>query len=136
MALAAEGIGEHLRAARGALGERFAGLLRSAVEAVEPARDFQVRSGQPDPLGANVVQVREDRGDGADLARRFGCPGGGVQAPEQKLVHSFVGVEDPDGGLGKRRLGFGRTAWHGCSSHYGTDVERRHRDAGLRPMGI
>src|SRR2546423_1725649 len=46
---------EHLRAAGGALGQSPAGLLRRAVRAVELWWDLQVRSGKPDPLGADIV---------------------------------------------------------------------------------
>src|SRR5438876_3862594 len=46
----AERIGEHLRAASGALGQSRTGLLRRAVPAVELSWRLQVRSCKPDPL--------------------------------------------------------------------------------------
>src|SRR5438094_9057660 len=71
----AERFSEHLRAASGALGQSRAGLLARAVRAVELSWNLQVRSCKPDPLGADIVHVREDRRNGAGLARRFGPPG-------------------------------------------------------------
>ena len=65
----AEGFGEHLRAASGALGQSRAGLVRRAVRAVELSWNLQVRSSKPDPLAANVVHVREDRRNVAGLPR-------------------------------------------------------------------
>ena len=48
---------EHLRAASGALGQSRTGLLRRAVRAVELWWNLQVRSCEPDPLGADIVHV-------------------------------------------------------------------------------
>ena len=72
----AESFRQHFRAANGALGQCRAGLLRRAVRAAELPWNFQVRSCKPDPLGADVVHVREDCGNGASFAGRFSCPGG------------------------------------------------------------
>ena len=69
---AAERFSEHLRAASGALGQCRTGLLRRAVRAVELGWNLQVRSSKPDPFAADIVRVREDRSNGADLAGRFG----------------------------------------------------------------
>src|SRR3989441_5926333 len=55
----AERFSEHLRAASGALGQSRTGLLRRAVRAVELWWNLQVRSCKPDPLGADIVHVRE-----------------------------------------------------------------------------
>src|SRR5579864_7713999 len=69
-----ERFSQHLRAAGGALGQSRTGLLRRAVRAIELWWNLQVRSGKPDPLRADIVHMREDRGDGpgAGLAGRFG----------------------------------------------------------------
>ena len=75
----AERFSEHLRAASGALGQSRTGLLRRAVRAVELWWNLQVRSCKPDPLGADIVHMREDRRNGAGLAGRFGSPGGRVK---------------------------------------------------------
>src|SRR5713101_262754 len=77
----AERFSEHLRATSGALGQSRTGLLRRAVRTVELSWNLQVRSCKPDPLGADIVHVREDRRNGAGFAGRFGCrrfgfPGG------------------------------------------------------------
>src|SRR5437870_986052 len=68
-------LSEHLRAASGALGQSRTGLLRRAVRAVELWWNLQVRSCKPDPLGADIVHVREDRCNSAGLvfAGRLGC---------------------------------------------------------------
>ncbi len=66
-----ERFSEHLRAASGALGQSRMGLLRRAVRAVELSWNLQVRSCKPDPLGADIVHVREDRCSRAGLAGRF-----------------------------------------------------------------
>ena len=94
----AERFSEHLRAASGALGQSRTGLLRRAVRAVELSWNLQVRSGKPDPLGADVVHVREDRRNGADLARRLGSPGRRVKMFDEHLVHAIVGGKDLDCG--------------------------------------
>jgi hypothetical protein len=57
------------------------------------------------------VQVREDRGNGADLAGRLGSPGGRVKMLDQNLVHAVIGSEDP--GCGSAELNLGLTCGHG-----------------------
>jgi hypothetical protein len=94
----AESCSEHLGAASGALGQCRTGLLRRAVRAVELWWNLQVRSGKPDPLGADVVQVREDRRNGAGLAGRFGSPGGRVKMFDKNLVHTIIRGKDLDCG--------------------------------------
>lgn len=102
-------ISEQFRAASSTLGQCRTGLLRRAVRAVELAWNLQVRSGQPDPLGAHIVHVGEDRRDRARVAGRFGwqfgVPGGGVEMFDQNLVHSIVGNKGPDGGLAEWTVG-------------------------------
>src|ERR1017187_1198686 len=92
----AERFREHLRAASGALGQSRTGLLRRAVRAVELWWNLQVRSCKPDPLGADIVHVREDRRNGAGLAGRFGSPGGRVKMFDKNLVHAIIGGKDLD----------------------------------------
>src|SRR5216683_5990967 len=94
----AERFSEHLRAASGALGQSRAGLLRRAARAVELWWNLQVRSCKPDPLGADIVHVREDRRNGADLAGRFGSPGGRVKMFDKNLVDAIIGGKDLDCG--------------------------------------
>ena len=94
----AERFSEHLRAASGALGQSRTGLLRRAVRAVELWWNLQVRSCKPDPLGADIVHVREDRRNGAGLAGRFGSPGGRVKMFDKNLVHAIIGGKDLDCG--------------------------------------
>src|ERR1700728_1690299 len=94
----AERFSEHIRAARGALGQSRTGLARRAVRAVELWWNFQVRSCKPDPLGADVVHVCEDRRDGADVAGRFGFPCGRVKMFDKNLVDAIVRSEDLDRG--------------------------------------
>src|SRR5438309_4954977 len=81
----AERFSEHLRTASSALGQSRTGLLRRAVRAVELRWNLQVRSCKPDPLGADIVHVREDRRNGASIAGRFGSPGGRVKMFDKNL---------------------------------------------------
>jgi hypothetical protein len=57
-----------------------------------------MRSRKPDPLAADIVHVREDRGDGTGVAGRFGFPGCGVEMFDQHLVHALIGSKDLDCG--------------------------------------
>lgn len=98
---AAKRFGKHLRAASGALGQSLAGLLRRAVRTVELWWNLQVWSSKPDPFGTDIVHVREDSRNSADLAGRFGSPGGWVKMFDQNLVYAIVGGKDPDCGLAK-----------------------------------
>jgi hypothetical protein len=76
-AAVAERFSEHLRAASGTLGQSRTSLPRRAVRALQLWWNLQVRSCKPDPLGVDLVHVREDRRNGAGLAGRFCSPGGG-----------------------------------------------------------
>ena len=102
----AERVSEHLRAASGALRQGGTGLQQRAVRAVELNWNLQVRRGQPDPLGADIVHVGEDRRDGARVAGRFGIPGRWVKMFDQNLVDSIVGDKDPDGDLAEWPVDF------------------------------
>lgn len=114
---AIESFGKHLRAASGALRQCGAGLLPGAAGTVELRRNFEVRSGEADPLGADIVQVGKDGGDGAGgLAGRLGEPGGRVEMPDEQLVDAVVDGEDFDSGTGERRVrrgsdGHGALLW-------------------------
>jgi hypothetical protein len=85
----AERFREHLRAESGALGQSRAGLLRRAVRAAELSRNLQVRSCKPDPLGADIVHVREDGRNGAGFAGRFGSPGGRIQLFDKPCIDAW-----------------------------------------------
>ena len=108
-ATTAECFREHLRAAGGALGQSSTGLLRRAARAVELSWDLQVRSCKPDPLGANIVHVREDRRNGASLSRRFGSPGGRVETFDKNLVDAIIGGKDLNRGSAELRVDQGLT---------------------------
>jgi hypothetical protein len=109
----AERFSEHLCAASGALGQSRAGLLRPAVRAVELWWNLQVRSCKPDPLGADIVHVREDRRNGADLAGRFGSPGGRVKMFDKNLVHAIIGGKDLNCGSAELSVDLVLTRGHG-----------------------
>jgi hypothetical protein len=57
--------------------------------------NLQVRSGQPDPLGAHVVHVRKNRRNTAQLTRSFGVPRMGIKIFDQHLIHVIVHSENP-----------------------------------------
>jgi hypothetical protein len=103
----AERFSEHLRATSGALGQCRTGLPRRAVRAVELGWSLQVRSGKPDPLDADIVQMREDRRNSAGLAGRFGSPDGRVKMFDENLVHAIIGGKDLDRGSAKLRVNLG-----------------------------
>src|SRR5438132_4338354 len=107
----AERFREHLRAASGALGQSRAGLLRRAVRAVELWWNLQVRRCKPDPLGADIVHVREDRRNGADFvfAGRIGSPDGRVKMFDKNLVHAITGGKDLDCGSAELSVHLGLT---------------------------
>src|SRR6266496_3966301 len=109
----AERFSEHLRAASAALGQSRTGLLRRAVGAVELSWNLQVRSRKPDPLGADIVHVREDRRNGAGLAGRFRSPGGRVKMFDKNLVHAIIGGKDLDCGSAELRVNLVLTRGHG-----------------------
>jgi hypothetical protein len=83
------------------------------VRAVELWWNFQVRSGKPDPLGADIVHVREDRCNGADFAGRFGSPGGRVQMFDKNLIHAIIGGKDLDCGSVELSVNLVLTRGHG-----------------------
>jgi hypothetical protein len=68
------------------------------VRAVELSWNLQVRSCKPDPLGADIVHVREDRRNGAGLAGRLGSPGGRIKMFDKNLVDPIIGGKDLDCG--------------------------------------
>ena len=111
-ALAAERFGKHLRAQSGAVRQCRAGLLRRAVRAVELCRNLQVRSCKPDPLGADIVHVREDGHNGADVACRFRIPDSRVKVFDDHLVHALVGGKNLHRGLAELRSDFFLTRGH------------------------
>ena len=112
-AITAECLGEHLRAASGAVGQSPTGLLWSTVRAVKLGWHLQMRSSKPDPLGADVVHVREDRGNGASLAGRLGVPRARVEIFDEHLVHALIGGKDLDCGSAELRVSLYLTSGHG-----------------------
>jgi hypothetical protein len=113
---AAKGFSEHVRAASGALGQSRTGLLRRAVRAVELWWNLQVRSCKPDPLGADIVHVGEDRRNGAGLAGRFGSPSGRVKMFDKNLVDAIIDSKDLNCGSAELSLNLGLTRGHGSHS--------------------
>jgi len=89
-AITAKRFSQHRGTAGGALGQPRTGLLRRAMRAIELPRDLQVRGRKPDPLGADVVHVRKDRRNRADLPRRLGPPRSRVKMFDQDLVHPII----------------------------------------------
>jgi hypothetical protein len=109
----AERFREHLRAASGALGQRRTGLLRRAMRTVELWWNPQVRSRKPDPLGADIVHVREDRSNAARPAGRFGSPRGRVKMFDKNLVDAIIGGKDLDCGSTELSVNLGLKRGHG-----------------------
>lgn len=109
--ITAERFSKHIRATSGALGQSRTGLLRRAVRTIELSWNLEVRRCQPDPLGADIVHVREDRRNGPGLAGRFGSPCGRVKIFDKDLVYAIVGGKDLD--CGPAELNLGLTRGHG-----------------------
>ena len=104
---------KHLDTASRALGQSGAGLLWGTVSAVKLAWNLQVRSGKPDPLGADIVHVREDRRNGPGLARWFGSPSEWVKTFDKNLVDAIVGGKDLDSGSPELSVNLVLTCGHG-----------------------
>jgi len=96
---ATERLGQHFRASRAALGQPKPGLFGCAVGAVQLCWNAEVRGCKPDPLAADIMHMREDRRDCADVAVRLGIPDGGIKLFDEILVDSLVGGKDPHCGL-------------------------------------
>jgi len=86
----AERFRQHLFTARRALGQSGKSLPRRAVCAAKLFWNLQVRRRKPDPLGADIVHVRENRRNVADLAGRFGTPGRGVKTLDKHVVRAII----------------------------------------------
>jgi len=114
-ALAAESFSQHLRAASGALGQSRAGLLRSAMRAIELRRRLQMRCCKPDPFGADIVDVSKDRSNCADVPGWPGAPCAWIKAFDEKLIQAIVGSEDPDRGPLELVSDLLRTRAHGAN---------------------
>jgi hypothetical protein len=110
---ATERFSEHLRAASRALRQSRTGLLWRAVRSVELWWNLQMRSCKPDPLGADIVHVRENRRNGAALAGRFGSPGGRVKMFDENLVYAIIGGKDLDCGSAELSVNLVLTRGHG-----------------------
>jgi len=123
---------EHLRAASGAFGQSRAGLLRRAVGAVELCWDLQVRCRKPDPLAADIVHVREDRWNGADIAGRFGSPCGRVKMFDKNLVNAIMGGKDLDCGSTELSLNPGLTVGALTRAHGSLLLDLSRRSAAKR----
>jgi len=112
----AERFSKHLRAGSGALGQSRTGLPRRAVYAVELWWNLEVRSCKPDPLGANIVHVREDRRNGADLTGWFGPPSRRVKILDKHLVDAIIGGKNLDCGPAGLSLNLVLTRGHNSYS--------------------
>jgi len=89
-----QSVGEHAETLRGAFSVRDGSLLHGAAVRIERGRTFQVRGGMLKPHETAVVQVDENRGDGAAIvalySRRLRAPRLGVEVREQELIHCVV----------------------------------------------
>ena len=96
---AAKRLTEHLRAARGALGQSRTGLPRRALRVLELHRNLQVRRRKPDPHTAHIVHVRKDRRNrphpSGRFRRQFRIPRRRIKPLDQHLVHALVSRKHP-----------------------------------------
>ena len=85
---AGEGFGEHLRGEPRAFRQRSACLALRAAGAIELSRQLEMRSGEPQPLATDVVDLGQDGSDRARVAARgLGVPGVGIEMLEDELVY-------------------------------------------------
>ncbi len=110
----AERLSQHLRATSSALCQSGTSLQRRTVRVIELGWNLQVRSGKPDPLGADVVHMGENGRDRASLTCWFGSPGGWIEMFDQKLVHAIIGGKDLHGGSAELSVNLGLTLGHGA----------------------
>jgi hypothetical protein len=64
--------------------------------AIQLWRNFQVRCRKSDPLGTDVVHMREDCRNGAGFSWWLGFPRGRVKMLDEHLVDAIVGGKDLD----------------------------------------
>ena len=57
--------------------------------------------------------MSEDRRNAADLAGRFGSPGGRIKMLDNHLVHALIGGKDLDCGSAELSVNLGLTRGHG-----------------------
>jgi len=90
-------------------------LLRRAVRAGKLSWNLQVWCCKPDPLGAHIVHVREDRRNSAGFAfaGRFRFPGSRIKMFDQNLVDPIIDGKDLDCGAAELTLNLGLTHGHG-----------------------
>ncbi len=96
--------GKHHFAETGAPCQCRTSLAWRTARAVELWGNSQVRRGEPDPLRADIVHVREDRRNRADFAGRLGFPDGSIKILDKNLVQALISPKDPDRGLSKLRV--------------------------------
>jgi len=110
---AAQRFCEHFRTASGALSQPCLGAPRCAVVAIQLWGSLHVRSCQPDPFAADVMHVREDCRDGANVARGSGSPCVNGKMLDKTLVDVIVGGEDLCSTLAGPILNLGMGRCHG-----------------------
>jgi hypothetical protein len=71
-----------------------------------------MRGGQPDPLGADIVHMRENRGYGAHVSGRLRRPYGRVKVFDQNLVHAIVDCKSLDSGSTELSVNLASTRGH------------------------
>jgi hypothetical protein len=104
---------KHLRTASGALGQACTGLLRRTARTVELCRNLQVRRRKPDPLGADIVHMREDRRNRANFARWSRSPRLRGKMFEKNLVDAVVDGKDLGRGSAGLKMNLVSTRSHG-----------------------
>ena len=90
----AQRFSQHFHAARSALGQSCAGLLRRAIRALELSRHLQMWSGEPDPFTTHIVHMRENRHDWPDPVGRLRSPCRRVNLLDDHLIHALIRREN------------------------------------------
>ena len=89
-----------------------------------------MRRGKPDPLGADIVHVSENRRNRASIAGRLRVPDDRVKMFDEKLVHAIVCGKDLDRGSTELSVNLSWSRRHG--SQLLTDHSSHHSAPSLQ----
>src|SRR5690348_6902795 len=94
LAIIGKGIHEHLEAQAAAFLVGGGGLFHGAAMAVERSWPLEMRRGIAEPVEAYVVQMGEDRREGASAAAadsgRLSAPDAAIEVRKQELIHGVI----------------------------------------------
>jgi hypothetical protein len=121
-------LSKHLPTSSRTLRQPHPHLLRRAVRPIEQHRNLQMRSRKPHPLAANIVHMRKDRSNAANVTGRFRPPRTRVKMLNKTLVHPIISSKHPNCCWSNLSVNLMSTSSHGsCSSTHSTSRRSSHR---------